>query len=646
MSKIIAYHGSKARFNQAGVDHSHGKTSNIGLYLSDSKDIARTYAGRTGYVYEIELSLNNPMVVDFEGVNWDSFDYDGTATSYFILDSEGNELGWYSNLPDAEFAESDFDEPVKIVKDVDPEKTWSTDDIARNAKREGHDSVIIENVIDSADKSVREPSTVYVVFDNDCIVNTRLVSENLSESFIGFVKSLDRGWNKSLIEAIVDGYKVIFESESSNDNFLKWFNGSKVVDTSGNPLIVYHGTSASPFNTFVGKWNVRFEEERGTIYFTDDKDIASGYGSLVYACYLKMLNPLVYDAKGLHWTTVNWYALRDALSGGHDGVILKNVLDTPAGRKERTINTYIVFDASQIKSATENNGMYNSQSNNIFESDVNSNSNIDNIDSPELDKALSQDTFEDRVIAYLEKTGSDVFTVPTDDKLKELLASSMMKYITPDRIERVVKWTTEYEGMSVDELRAQSEQAKKDRRDEYMQMIHSKVDLYKAAEAFIKSKDPSLTVEIPSMNSIIKGILNSYSDEESTSCVLYVYKGNDKYDSIGLLVNPTDKTIEIFEENEESNQATISAVTALTKNPEEYVKVFSSQKTSVIDSIESSQTVPKDMFVSPDLGYAKGYLQEDRDIISFEIQYKYLNPHSQYDWQVNSNAPIRRFRYV
>jgi hypothetical protein len=75
------------------------------------------------------------------------------------------------------------------------------------------------------------------------------------------------------------------------------------------------------------------------------------------------------------------------------------------------------------------------------------------------------------------------------------------------------------------------------------------------------------------------------------------------------------------------------------------VKVFSSQKTSVIDSIESSQTVPKDMFVSPDLGYAKGYLQEDRDIISFEIQYKYLNPHSQYDWQVNSNAPIRRFRY-
>jgi hypothetical protein len=230
MNHIIAYHGSKARFNQAGVDHSHGKTSNIGLYLSDSKDIARTYAGRTGYVYEIELSLNNPMVVDFEGVNWDSFDYDGTATSYFILDSEGNELGWYSNLPDAEFAESDFDEPVKIVKDVDPEKTWSTDDIARNAKREGHDSVIIENVIDSADKSVREPSTVYVVFDNDCIVNTRLVSESLSESFIGFVKSLDRGWNKSLIEAIVEGYKVIFESESSNDNLSRWFDDSKVVD--------------------------------------------------------------------------------------------------------------------------------------------------------------------------------------------------------------------------------------------------------------------------------------------------------------------------------------------------------------------------------------------------------------------------------
>lgn len=301
MSKIIAYHGSKARFNQAGVDHSHGKTSNIGLYLSDSKDIARTYAGRTGYVYEIELSLNNPMVVDFEGVNWDSFDYDGTATSYFILDSEGNELGWYSNLPDAEFAESDFDEPVKIVKDVDPEKTWSTDDIARNAKREGHDSVIIENVIDSADKSVREPSTVYVVFDNDCIVNTRLVSESLSESFIGFVKSLDRGWNKSLIEAIVEGYAAIFESNAititgehlmesdNNDDLQSLFDElSEFVDSNpnvkptespepekapikdGGTVVAYHGSNAV-FNEFSKeKIGTNFSNTKDGFFFSDD----------------------------------------------------------------------------------------------------------------------------------------------------------------------------------------------------------------------------------------------------------------------------------------------------------------------------------------------------------------------------------------
>jgi len=302
MSKIIAYHGSKDSFNQAGVDHSHGKTSNIGLYLSDSKDIARTYAGRTGYVYEIELSLNNPMVVDFEGVNWDSFDYDGTATSYFILDSEGNELGWYSNLPDAEFAESDFDEPVKIVKDVDPEKTWSTDDIARNAKREGHDSVVIENVIDSADKSVREPSTVYVVFDNACIVNTRLVSESLSESFIGFVKSLDRGWNKSLIEAIVEGYAVIFESnaititgehlmesDNNNDDLQSLFDElSEFVDSNpnvkptespepekapikdGGTVVAYHGSNAV-FNEFSKeKIGTNFSNTKDGFFFSDD----------------------------------------------------------------------------------------------------------------------------------------------------------------------------------------------------------------------------------------------------------------------------------------------------------------------------------------------------------------------------------------
>ena len=47
--------------------------------------------------------------------------------------------------------------------------------------------------------------------------------------------------------------KILFEShlESNlNDNFQKWFFGSKVVDANGEPLVVYHGTGKkfSKFN--------------------------------------------------------------------------------------------------------------------------------------------------------------------------------------------------------------------------------------------------------------------------------------------------------------------------------------------------------------------------------------------------------------
>lgn len=497
-----------------------------------------------------------------------------------------------------------------------------------------------------------------------------LTKKTMVESFVGFVKSLDRGWNTSLIDAIVEGCELIFESDDIQTLFdeLSDFVDSnpdikpseppepeKAPIKDGGTVVAYHGSNAVFDEFSKEKIGTNFPNTKDGFFFSDDleyidylaKKLSKEKGGIptLYKCQLDLGR--TYTARNYFDTFSDseadkMYAATqgdviDIFDSYRDDIISKarsnncnSIHFHSAG-----VHLYVVFESNQIK-ILDRSALTES----LTES-------VDNIDSPELEKALSQDTFEDRVIAYLEKTGSEVFTVPTDAKLKELLASTMMKYITPDRIERVVKWTAEYDGMSVDELRAQSEQAKKDMRDEYMQMIQSKVELYKAAEAFIKSKDPSLTVDIPSMNSIIKDVLNIHNDEiDLNSCVLYVYKGNDKYDSIGLLVNPSEKTIEIFEENEESNQATISAVTALTKDPEEYVKVFSSQKTSVIGAIESTQTVPKEMFVSPDVGYAKKYLQEDRDIISFEIQYKYLNPHSQYDWQVNSDAPIRRFRYV
>jgi hypothetical protein len=123
---------------------------------------------------------------------------------------------------------------------------------------------------------------------------------------------------------------------------------------SGYDIKAYHGTKSKEFFKFIGMWNYRFEEEKGTSYFSDDKDIAKGYGNRVMPVYLNFNNPLFFDAQGNHWTDVNWSALNKARMDGNDGIIINNVNDTPAGVSERFSTVYITLTddfPSKIKSA-------------------------------------------------------------------------------------------------------------------------------------------------------------------------------------------------------------------------------------------------------------------------------------------------------
>lgn len=76
----------------------------------------------------------------------------------------------------------------------------------------------------------------------------------------------------------------LFESTSLTDRpvvnspaFRAWFRNSKVVDSSGNPLPVYHGTARPD------RVGTQFRKARATAgpmaYFTDDPTIASGYAT-------------------------------------------------------------------------------------------------------------------------------------------------------------------------------------------------------------------------------------------------------------------------------------------------------------------------------------------------------------------------------
>ena len=90
-----------------------------------------------------------------------------------------------------------------------------------------------------------------------------------------------------------------------NPKFQTWFKGSVVVDDSGSPLVVYHGTRDLEFSAFDSckiSDNGRFEG--AGFYFTTDKSVANGYGEngRVISAFLRIINPLPYSSPAFDTT--------------------------------------------------------------------------------------------------------------------------------------------------------------------------------------------------------------------------------------------------------------------------------------------------------------------------------------------------------
>ena len=184
------------------------------------------------------------------------------------------------------------------------------------------------------------------------------------------------------------------------DNFKRWFgdwendpeNSSKVVDESGKPLVVYHGTSRYG----------EFDSFKGNTFFSDNEDMSSWYTSTdeewsedqcyrnydrIYSCYLNIRNPLVVDAKENIWDDILFEGkeittdelINTAKSRGYDGLIVKNVIEASCDFGD----DYVIFSPNQAKSATDNNGEFNPESDK-FNEDIKS--NIKNSDKDQVQK--------------------------------------------------------------------------------------------------------------------------------------------------------------------------------------------------------------------------------------------------------------------
>lgn len=140
-------------------------------------------------------------------------------------------------------------------------------------------------------------------------------------------------------------------------------HASRVVDENGEPRVVYHGTRES--NDFTVFDSAKIGDNWGPgyygngFYFSDNRKAAYHYGHKEFTCFLNIRHPYLsprYNHAGEKRFT------KILKKKGYDGVIAENALRDVYDWEIAEGREYVVFEPSQIKSATDNIGTFDPSS--------------------------------------------------------------------------------------------------------------------------------------------------------------------------------------------------------------------------------------------------------------------------------------------
>jgi len=160
---------------------------------------------------------------------------------------------------------------------------------------------------------------------------------------------------------------------TESPEFKAWFGDSKVVDSTGQPLVVYHGTKNN-FNTFDASKQLIGWAGRG-FYFTKNREEAENYGGTLLEAYLSIQNPFIVQTDTVNPdSTVNWSAgILEQMSNAYPEYDTRNPDPSEILKKHGHDGIFwgdniIAFYPTQIKSATGNSGKFDAQDPNIVAS--------------------------------------------------------------------------------------------------------------------------------------------------------------------------------------------------------------------------------------------------------------------------------------
>jgi len=168
----------------------------------------------------------------------------------------------------------------------------------------------------------------------------------------------------------------IAADEQGVRNFWRWFGDSRVVDEQGRPMVAFHGSPDArglfdQDGKFQTMWQRYGEDDpEAAFFFTDRRDVARTYAddsrafdyqnaeNAIGQLYLSIKNPMEVDAGGRSWGARGGPAaqgeqLEQAKRDGHDGLVIRNTVDTYNVTATRPHSVFVAFEPEQIKSAED-----------------------------------------------------------------------------------------------------------------------------------------------------------------------------------------------------------------------------------------------------------------------------------------------------
>jgi len=223
------------------------------------------------------------------------------------------------------------------------------------------------------------------------------LNENASSIPVFFTnKTLNEIWNhlnkvnkksgggseplRKLADEIHQDKYIPHDSPERAKNLEDWLGYSVVRNKDGSPKTIYHGT-ASDISTFKPSNTGEFGPG---VYATDLTDEASSYagthqgGRNVMPLHVRMEQPFVVKDPAEFWErfggATDSDAVKNARNAGYDGVMIQRPYTLWDDRTKQFYPTgqdhthYVVFDPSQIKSATGNRGTFDMKNPDITKS--------------------------------------------------------------------------------------------------------------------------------------------------------------------------------------------------------------------------------------------------------------------------------------